>query len=77
MTNEELVLLSRYCDNKSEYLEELYSQNYGLISAIAKRYSGVYELDDLMQESFLGLAEAVESYDPEGGASWNGAPRLL
>lgn len=71
MTNEELVLLSRHCDNKSEYLEELYCQNYGLISAIAKRYSGVYELDDLMQESFLGLAEAVESYDPEGGAKFS------
>lgn len=71
MTNEELVLLIRHCDNKSEYLEELYSQNYGLISAIAKRYSGVYEMDDLMQESFIGLAEAAESYDPECGVKFS------
>lgn len=67
MTNEELVLLIQRSDNKKEYLEELYGQNYRLIATIAKKYSGVYELDDLMQESYIGLTEAVESYNPEGG----------
>lgn len=67
MTNEELVFLIRHCDNKKEYFETLYNQNYGLIFDIAKHYAGVYDLDDLMQESFFGLAEAVDTYDSEMG----------
>lgn len=67
MTNEELVFLIRHCDNTKEYFETLYNQNYGLIFDIAKHYAGVCDLDDLMQESFFGLAEAVDTYDSEMG----------
>lgn len=67
LTNEELVLLIRHCDNRKEYFEALYNQNYGLIRDTAKRYAGVYDLEDLMQESYIGLVDAVESFDSEAG----------
>lgn len=71
MTNEELVLLIQHCDNKKEYFEQLYTQNHRLIVTIAKKYFEFAEMDDMMQESFLGLTEAAESYDPECGAKFS------
>lgn len=71
MTNEELVLLIRHCDNKKEYLEALYNQNRGLIAEISKRYINLMEIDDLMQEGSIGLLEAAESYDFESGVKFS------
>lgn len=71
VTNEELVLLIQHCDNKKENLEMLYHQNHRMIVAIAKKYSGLFEFDDLMQEAYFGLSEAAHTYNPEGDTKFS------
>ncbi|MDO4325157.1 MAG: sigma-70 family RNA polymerase sigma factor [bacterium] len=65
MTNEELV--QRIKDGDSAALEELYSQVKSFIHSIAWKYRGYAELEDLEQEGFLGLYDAVEHYNPAAG----------
>lgn len=50
----------------------LYQQMKGLIYAIAKRYSGMAELEDLCQEGYLALHDAVAHYNPAAGAKFSG-----
>ena len=52
-------------------LGELYDRNRGFLYRLATRYLGVDKvvtLDDLMQAGFLGLAAAVDAWDPARGA---------
>lgn len=65
MTNEELV--QRIKDGDSAALEELYCQVKSFIRAVAWKYRGYAELEDLEQEGFLGLYDAVEHYNPAAG----------
>lgn len=73
MSNEELVL--RYqsahdLEEQKELLTELHNQNSGLIASIARRYEAYCELDDLMQEGYLGMVSAVERWDATKGANF-------
>lgn len=61
-TNEELVNLIQK-NNNPDLLEKLYKQNKGYIYKIALRYSRYAEIEDLMQEGYLGLYEAAKKYD--------------
>lgn len=72
MTNEEIVSCIKRTtgDLRKEYLELLYSQNEGLIRSIASRYLSVSEMDDLMQEGFIGLLCAVDGYDASQSVSF-------
>lgn len=64
MSNEELVKgIQQQNIDVMEGMERLYIQNKGIIHKIALRYSGYAELDDLMQEAYLGLHTAVIHYD--------------
>lgn len=67
MTNEELVSRVRAGIDKADNMLTLYNQNRGMIYTIAKKYSGYAELEDLAQEGYIGLCNAVESYDQTGG----------
>lgn len=67
MTNEQLVALIRAHENEAERMLDLWEQNKGFISKIALKYSGHAETDDLRQEGYLGLCEAVQHYDLEKG----------
>lgn len=69
MTNEQLVALIRAGENVADNMLKLYEQNRGMIYQIAKKYSGYAEMDDLMQEGYLALCNAVEHYEP-GEASF-------
>lgn len=64
MTNEQLVSLIQSGINVTENMGVLYSQNYSWILTIAKPYSKHIEIEDLMQEAYFGLCNAVEKYDP-------------
>lgn len=44
---------------------QLWQQTKAYIYKVAKRYSGYAEMDDLMQEGYLGLNAAVEHYKPD------------
>ena len=61
MTNEELVCLIKSGNN--EKMADLYKQNTGLINRIVKKYAGYEDAEDLRQEAFIGLCNAVQLYD--------------
>ena len=67
MTNEELVELIR--SGKREYEIELYNQNLPFIKKIANKYSySINEpLEDLLQQAYFGLIEAVNRFDQNKG----------
>ncbi|MDO5590130.1 MAG: sigma-70 family RNA polymerase sigma factor [Lachnospiraceae bacterium] len=62
-TNEQLVALIRAGENVSSNMLMLWEQNKGFIAKVARRYFGYAEMDDLMQEGYLGLSNAVDHYD--------------
>ena len=63
MSNEELVEQIRKEINTSENMGQLYEQNKGMICKIARRYSSRVDIEDLMQEAYFGLYEAVKHYE--------------
>ncbi|WP_066715703.1 sigma-70 family RNA polymerase sigma factor [Clostridium sp. Marseille-P299] len=65
MSNEELVELIQNEINVSENMEQLYLQNKGMIYKIARRYSNYVDMEDLMQEGYIGLYEAVKRYESD------------
>ena len=54
-------------ENVAENMEALYLQVKNFIHRIALRYQGRAELDDLEQEGYLALYDAVDGYDPASG----------
>lgn len=68
MSNEELVTLIQ--SGQKEYMEPLYEQNRSFIYQIANRYQGFAEVEDLLQEGFLSLYDAVAGYDPDQGVKF-------
>lgn len=64
MTNEELVDLIQSGENIKENMGLLYQQNRNYIYKIALPYSQSCDMDDLMQEAYFGLIEAVDRFDP-------------
>ena len=65
MTNEQLVALIRAGENEAENMLQLWQQNKGFIYKMAMKYQGYAEVDDLTQEGYLGLCEAVRQYDAD------------
>lgn len=66
MTNEQLVTRIQAGENTAENMLQLWQQTKAYIYKVAKRYSGYAEMDDLMQEGYLGLNAAVEHYEDQG-----------
>lgn len=67
IANEQLVALIRAGENESENLLRLWQQNKGFIAKLAIKYQGHAEMDDLKQEGYIGLCEAVRHYDTGSG----------
>lgn len=67
MTNEDLVKLIQ--SGKREYEIELYNQNLPFIKKIANKYSYSMNepLEDLLQQAYFGLIEAVRRFDSGKG----------
>ena len=70
MTNEQLVARIQAGENTAENMLQLWQQTKAYIYKVAKRYSGYAEMDDLMQEGYLGLNAAVEHYKPDQGTKF-------
>ena len=70
MDNEQLVARIQGGDNESENMLQLWRQNKAFIAMIARRYSAGAEMEDLEQEGYIALCEAVQHYDPERGMSF-------
>ncbi len=67
MTNEQLVARIRAGEDEAGNMLELWQQTEGFIAKLAMKYQGCTELDDLKQEGYIGLCEAVRQYDPDKG----------
>lgn len=67
MSNEELVKEIQKGIKPAENIGLLYDKNKGYIHSIAKKYQAYEDIEDLMQEAYFGLYEAVKRYEDTGG----------
>lgn len=72
MTNEELVTKIQTGENEKENMLQLWNQTKKFIHLLAARYTGYADLEDLEQEGFLSLYDAVSNYDPTSGRKFLG-----
>lgn len=63
MTNEELVKRIRGGSLVSDSMQLLYEKNLPLIKQCIKLYAAYEPMEDLLQESYFGLYEAVQHYE--------------
>ncbi len=64
MTNEELVIRIKAGIKSAEHMLTLWQQNRKFIHVIAIHYQEYAELEDLEQEGYLALYDAVDRFDP-------------
>lgn len=69
LTNEQLVQRIQAGIDVKPDLERLWQQNKNFVYMIAKRY-GENERDDMVQEGYFGLCEAVKHFDTSAGCSF-------
>lgn len=67
MTNEQLVICIKAGEDVSGNMAQLWEQTRRFIHTIAARYQGQAEIEDLEQEGYLALYDAVDGYDPAAG----------
>lgn len=66
MKNEELILLAQ--QGNSEAMAQLYENNAGIIHFVCRPLvNTAHALDDLKQEAYFGLLQAVRGFDPSRG----------
>ncbi len=70
MNNEQLVARIKAGEDVAGNMLKLYNQNQGFLVIMARKYQGLAELEDLMQEGYIGLSDAVEHFDVERGVSF-------
>lgn len=70
LSNEQLVLRIRTGEDAAGNMLILWQQNQGIIGKLAGKYKSMAEEEDLKQEGFLGLCEAVRHWEPDGGANF-------
>ncbi len=70
MSNEELVSLIQREQDVNGNMLKLWEQNEGYITKMARKYQHLAEFEDLMQEAYFGLANAVSHYKPEEGSGF-------
>ncbi len=67
MTNEQLVIRIKAWIDVAENMLQLWQQNQGFIETIAKRFRGYEDMEDLRQQGYIGLCNAVDGYNPDEG----------
>lgn len=70
MTNEELVEQIQKGNNVQEHMGILYQQNQPFIRKVVNPFIERVDLEDLMQESYFFLVNAVNDYDPSVGVKF-------
>lgn len=71
--NETLVKRIQQGENVNDNMMQLYNQNIGLLYRALKRYNGydnIIDKDDLMQEAYIYLYEAVSRYEADKGVKF-------
>lgn len=64
MTNEQFAIRVQMGENVAENMLQLWEQTRAFIQQQARRYQSKAEKEDLEQEGFIGLCQAVDNYDP-------------
>ena len=77
MSNEERVACIQRGENKAEHLERLFFDNMPLWVSCLRPFRGLAEWDDLKQQCFLSVVEAVKRYNPERGSFANFAALIV
>lgn len=67
ISNERLVSRIQSGEDEAENMLKLWEQNQGFIAMMARKYTGLAEMEDLEQEGYIGLCEAVKHYEPDKG----------
>lgn len=67
MDNGQIVNRIQAGENEQENMTLLWQQNQNFITMIARKYSSCAEMEDLEQEGYIGLYEAVRHYDASSG----------
>lgn len=67
MTNEQLVARIQARENVGQNMAQLYDQVKGFICSIAWKYRKMGEIEDLRQEGFLALYDAIDHYEADQG----------
>ncbi|MDE5907766.1 MAG: sigma-70 family RNA polymerase sigma factor [Lachnospiraceae bacterium] len=67
MTNEQLVTLIKNKMDVADNMLKLWQQNIKFIGKIAGSYRGYEDIEDLKQQGYIGLCDAVEGYRAEEG----------
>lgn len=70
MTNEQLVLRIQAGEDEAKNMLQLWEQNQRFIGSIAVKFSGYAEMDDLKQEGYIALCNAVRHYNPDQGSTF-------
>lgn len=70
MTNEQLAVRIRAGENVGDNMAILYDQVKNFIHAMAYKYHGQGELEDLEQEGFLALYDAIDHYEADQGVKF-------
>ena len=70
MSNEQLVLRIKAGENVADNMLQLWQQNKKFVASIAKKYAAYEEIEDLIQQGYFGMCNAVNGYDPESGVSF-------
>lgn len=71
MTNEELVIRIRNHIDVDDNILQLWQQNTGMIAQMAHKYRFMAEKEDLQQEGYIALCDAVDHYTPERGGHFS------
>lgn len=67
MSNEELASRIKAGENTAANMEQLWQQVKDYVARLSRKYEGEAENEDLMQEGFLALYDAVVGYDAGSG----------
>lgn len=70
MTNEQLAIRIKAGIDVADNMLKLWQQNRGFIHKIVNQYKVFAEEEDLEQEGYLGLSEAVGHYNPDEGVTF-------
>ena len=70
MTNEQLVIRIKAGIDVANNMLQLWQQNRGFVRKIINQYKAFAEEEDLEQEGYLGLNEAVNHYNPDEGVTF-------
>ncbi len=71
MHDPEHLVLEYLNDPRPDLKDVIILQYSNMVERIARRFSGVEPLDDLVQVGYIGLLNALSKFDPEAGVRFN------